>query len=340
MFLVLELEDLYNHLKLGSALSFFLMAAIKYFVLIIRENDIRSCINCIEMDWKNIRYMKDKNIMIKNAKFGRKLILVCGVFMYGGVIFYYVALPMTYPKAVDESRNITYRRLVYPVPKIVADIQVSPVNEIFYILQLLSGLVAHNITVATCGLAALLAMHACGQLEILISWLECLLDDRENASDTIDNRLADIVEQHVRVLSFIKRTQKIIKEISLVEIVGCTLNMCCLGYYCMVEWDIRQPLGSVTYLILLTSVTFNIFIFCYIGEILAEQTLKVGEKSYMIEWYRLPGKKNLALVLIIMMSNTSTRLTAGNLIPLSINSFSDVIKSAGAYLNMLRTFTI
>lgn len=39
----------------------------------------------------------------------------------------------------------------------------------------------------------------------------------------------------------------------------------------MQEWDIKRPLNSFTYLILLTSVTFNIFIFCYIGEILANQ---------------------------------------------------------------------
>ncbi|XP_035737170.1 uncharacterized protein LOC118448245 [Vespa mandarinia] len=324
MYLVLELEDFYSHLKLGSALSFFLMAAIKYFVLIVRENDIRRCIGCIEMDWRNVKYLEDKKIMIENAKFGRKLLIICGVFMYGGVLFYYVALPMTRQKVFDEEKNITYRSLVYPVPKIVADTRLSPINEIFYVLQLFSGLVAHNITVATCGLAALLAMHACGQLEILMSWLEYLVDGREDVSDTLDNRLANIVEQHMRAFSFIKRTEEIIREISLVELMGCTLNMCCLGYYCMVEWDIRRPLDSFTYLILLTSVTFNIFIFCYIGEVLAEQTVKVGERSYMIDWYRIPERKSLALVLIIMMSNSSTRLTAGNFIELSISSFCDI----------------
>ncbi|XP_043488580.1 odorant receptor 45b-like [Polistes fuscatus] len=340
MFIILELEDFYNSLKIGSALSFFLMAAMKYFFLIIRENDIRNCLGCIEMDWKYVKYSEDKKIMVDNANFGRKLIKICGFFMYGGVVFYYIALPMAHGRALDEDRNITYRPLVYPIPKIIANYQISPANEIFYLIQLFSGLVAHNITVAACGIVALLAMHACGQLEILISWLEYLVDGRENVSNTFDERLADIVEQHVRAFSFIKRTEEVISEISLVEIVGCTFNICCLGYHCMMEWDIHQPLGTVTYVILLISVTFNIFIFCYIGEVLAEQTLKVGEKSYMIDWYRIPDRKNLALVLIIMTSNSTTRLTAGNLIDLSISSFSDVIKSAGAYLNMLRTFTI
>lgn len=44
----------------------------------------------------------------------------------------------------------------------------------------------------------------------------------------------------------------------------------------------------------------------------------------MIEWYRLSGKKKLCCVLIIAMSNSSMKLTAGNLIELSMSTFSDV----------------
>jgi len=42
----------------------------------------------------------------------------------------------------------------------------------------------------------------------------------------------------------------------------------------------------------------------------------------MIDWYRLQGKRALAVILI--MSNSSVKLTAGNVIDLSINSFGDV----------------
>ncbi|KAK2583186.1 hypothetical protein KPH14_009206 [Odynerus spinipes] len=339
MYIVLEIKDFYNQLKLGSALSFFMMAVMKYCALILREDDIRTCVGYINADWMKIKRSEDRRIMLENAKFGRKLIVICGAFMYGGVIFYYIAIPLTRAKIVEEDGNLTYRRLVYPFPKIIIDARRSPINEIFYFLQLLSGFVAHNITVAACGVAALLAMHACGQLQILMHWLEDLVDGHEDDTSTVDERLANVIEQHVRVLNFINLTEQLLKEISLVEIVGCTLNICFLGYYCMMEWDFKQPVSGLTYLILLVSLTFNIFIFCYIGELLAEQTIKVGERSYMVEWYRLPGKKSLAVILMIMMSNSTTKMTAGNLIELSISSFGDVIKTSVAYLNMLRTFT-
>ncbi|KAK9299124.1 hypothetical protein QLX08_007744 [Tetragonisca angustula] len=339
MFIVLEIKDFYNQLKLGSALSFFMMAVMKYCVFIAREADIRRCVKLMENDWKNVRHEEDREIMLKNASFSRRLIVICGAFMYGGVIFYYIALPLTRAKIVEEGGNLTYRRLVYPFPKVLLDARHSPINEIFYTIQLLSGFVAHNITVAACGLAALLAMHACGQLQVLMSWLEKLVNGRQNDDDSLDQRLANIVDQHVRIINFIALTENLLHEISLVEVVGCTLNICFLGYYSMMEWDPKQPVSGVTYIILLISVTFNIFIFCYIGELLAEQTIKVGEKSYMIDWHRIPWRKSFAIPLVISMSRSTTKLTAGNIIELSISSFGDVIKSSVAYLNMLRTFT-
>ena len=52
--------------------------------------------------------------------------------------------------------------------------------------------------------------------------------------------------------------------------------------------------------------------------------MKVRERSYMIEWYRLPEKKSCAIILIICMSNATTRLTAGNIMELSVSRFGDV----------------
>lgn len=200
MYIVLEIKDFYNQLKFGSAISFFMMAVIKYCALILREDDIRRCVKYIESDWRNVRHTEDRKIMLENASFGRRLVIICSVFMYGGVLFYFVAVPLSRSKIIEEEGNVTYRKLVFPVPKAIVDARRSPVNEIFYCIQLLAGIIAHNITVAACGLAALLAMHACGQLQVLMSWLNHLVDGREDVDDTVDERLASILRMHVRIL--------------------------------------------------------------------------------------------------------------------------------------------
>jgi len=46
----------------------------------------------------------------------------------------------------------------------------------------------------------------------------------------------------------------------------------------------------------------------------------------MIDWHRLSGRKGLDLILMIAVSNTSIKLTAGNLFELSLSTFGDVSK--------------
>ncbi|XP_011880196.1 PREDICTED: uncharacterized protein LOC105568828 isoform X1 [Vollenhovia emeryi] len=231
IYLVLEMDDAYNILKLTGPLNFCLMAVVKYSSLIFREDDIRSGIEHIASDWTNTQHYDDRIIMIRNAKFGRRLVTICAFFMYGGATFYYLALPFNNGKITEDGGNLTYRPLMYPVARVIVDARHSPISEIFFWTQCLSGFIVHSITTGACSLAAVFAMHAYGRLEVLMQWIEHLVDGREDFCNNIDERLKMIVQQHVRVLHFISLTDKILREISVVEIVGCTLSMCLLGYY-------------------------------------------------------------------------------------------------------------
>lgn len=41
----------------------------------------------------------------------------------------------------------------------------------------------------------------------------------------------------------------------------------------------------------------------------------------MIDWYRMPWRKSLVVPLMISMSHSTSKITAGNIIKLSISSF-------------------
>lgn len=46
--------------------------------------------------------------------------------------------------------------------------------------------------------------------------------------------------------------------------------------------------------------------------------------AYMTDWYKLPRKTMLSLILIIMQSSHTIKITAGKLVQLSIATFGDV----------------
>ena len=51
------------------------------------------------------------------------------------------------------------------------DTRYSPINEIFFSIQLFGGVLLHSVGAAACSLAAALAVHACGQMAVLECWL-------------------------------------------------------------------------------------------------------------------------------------------------------------------------
>ncbi|THK33032.1 odorant receptor 67c-like [Diachasma alloeum] len=323
-------------MKMIGPLSFCLMSITKYLLLVARRREIRHCLEHIDIDWRRVRYLDDREIMMMNAKLGRFIACLCAVFMYGGGFFYHTIMPFAAGSFVTPD-NITIRPLVYAIYDPLFSAQTTPAYEIVFTIQWFSGFVNYSVTIGACSLAAVFVLHICGQLKIVSSRLESFVKGRTDERKNVESRMAEIIELHLRALGFVVRVEGILNEICLIEFVGCTMNICFLGYYFMTEFEQSAAIATVTYCVLLVSFTFNIFIFCYIGEMLTQQGDKVGRTAYMIKWYELPAKSARGLILLLAMTKNPASITAGKMAELSFRSFCGVLKTAAAYLNLLRT---
>ncbi|XP_011148008.2 odorant receptor 82a-like isoform X2 [Harpegnathos saltator] len=332
-----ETTDMETKVREFGPLSNWMLASLKYCSLLAHVGDIRRCIEHVETDWKIVTKTVDREVMLKNARIGRFIAFFSATFMHSGVFSYSIFRVLTREDSVAKD-NTSVHALPFAFYDKIVDTTMSPAYELVFAMQCLSTFVVNSVGIATCSLTAVFVMHACGQLKILMSFLVNLTDKENEKKNSMKQKFAVIVNYHLRVLSLVSRLEKITNITCLVEIVGCSLQMCLLGYYCIMEWNQGDKQNIVTYCIILVSVTFNIFIFCYIGEILSEQCGQVGETAYMTDWYVLPGNTAVGLVLIILRSSIIVKITGGKMIELSLSTFGDVIKSALAYLNILRTF--
>jgi len=198
-YVVFEVEDTYSMLKFTGPLIYCLMVLIKYSSLILHGKNIRVCIEHIKNDWMNTQHHDDRAIMIRNAEFGRRLIMINALFTYSSAMFY-LAMPISKGKITEKDSNLTYQPLVYPVARMIVDTRYSPINEIFFWIQCVAGFVTVAIMAAACSLIAVLTIHAYGRLEVLMEWIVHLVDGREDFCNNIDERLAIIVKEHVRIL--------------------------------------------------------------------------------------------------------------------------------------------
>nr|AXM05128.1 odorant receptor [Campoletis chlorideae] len=336
--LIFKEKDIVERVETCGPIAFSITNLLKYYSIIYRRKMIKRCIEHVEDDWMEIVTKNDREIMRKRVSFGIDVTIVCAVFMYGGGLLYNMILPLSQGAHINEF-NETIRPLVYPGYDIFVDSQQSPVYEMIFYTNCISAWTTYTITTAACNLAAVFVAHTCGVIEIMMSRLETLFDDVDENSQIVQHRLGDIIKSHVRVLRLTTMIETMLREICLVEVAASTIVVCLVEYYCVQKWDDGETLGIITYVALLISMCFNMYIFCQFGETLKEQCFQIGRAAYMIDWYRLPGKTGLTLIMIISMANCPRKLTAGQIMELSVSNFGAIIKTSFAYLNMLRTMS-
>ncbi|XP_015589026.1 putative odorant receptor 85d isoform X2 [Cephus cinctus] len=315
-------QSLKSKLEIFGPTNFCAMAIIKYCVFAFRSRKLKVCIDFIIADWREVSNKEERVIMFRNVYIARSLTGVCVTFMFAGGIFYNILLPLLTSNSLS-SGNVTIRMLPYRGNYILFDAYVGPFYHMVYLMHCLCAIIMYSVTTVVCSLATKFVMHTCGQCQIVISLLKNLIDGNQNCSRTLDDRLAVVVVRHLRVLRFASHVENILNELCLLEFVGCTINLCLLGYYFITEFENANTLGLITFFLLLVSFTFNIFIFCYVGELLTDHCHQIGEASYMIDWYRLSGRQGRFLIMIIAIANRPINLTAGKMIQWSLMCFTN-----------------
>ncbi|XP_047366114.1 uncharacterized protein LOC124955569 [Vespa velutina] len=328
----------YGKIRVIQPILYSSMALAKYTVLVFSIERTNICLKYVIEDWKNAVDTYIRDTMKKKAIIGRRFFIICGSLMYGSGILFRGIIPLTRGK-ITINENLTIRPLPCPCYFLFFDPQLSPAYEIVYFLQCLSGMVTYSITTAVCGLAAFLILHICGQLEILVMLMERMVEKTNLPSEKVNAKIALAVEHQIKVRGFLGAVAHSLQQICLIEIMGCTLMVCLLSYNIMTEWTNHNLAIVFMYSIALSSIICNIFILCYIGEQLTLQAEKVARTSCTLDWYNLPSKELSGLVLVIAISNRPVKITAGNIVELSLQTFGNVIKTAATYCNMLRAVT-
>ncbi|KAG6804492.1 odorant receptor 4-like [Apis mellifera caucasica] len=323
--------------KLVGLLSFSLIALIKYWTLTYRKPRIKDCIEQIWIDWEQVELHEDRKVMLKYGQIGRNLTIICAVFIYTGGSIFHTILQYKIGTFIDEH-NRTIKPVVYPTYNALFDVQKSPIYELVYLLHSICGYIMYSVTAGSCGLTALFATHACGQIDIVIARLNDLIHGKYTKNTfNLNTRLVKIVKHHLRILRFSESIEMALQELCFLECIGSTFLICLLEYYCITDWELSNTISLTTYTMLLISLTFNIFILCYIGERLMEKSSSIGLSCFMIDWFQLPTKTIHDLILIIAMSNNPIKISAGSIVDLSLYTFGGVLKTSLVYLSFLRT---
>jgi len=202
LYVSLEEKDVQMKLNAMGPLSHWIMGTINYWLLLTRSDDIRKCVQHMEMDWRLVRRNDDQDVMLRYAKIGRFVAGFCAIFMQSGTFLFTVAKAMTSMNVMIGNETMSVHPMTCPIYSKFIDTRFSPANEIMLAVELLSCFIVNSITVGACSLAAVFAMHAYGQLSMLFVWLNDLVEDEDKGNNFAEKKLATIVEHHLRVLRY------------------------------------------------------------------------------------------------------------------------------------------
>lgn len=195
LYMIMVQKETRARLKVMGTVIFTVLAMAKYGQLLSRKNQVKKCLSCVEEDWRNVANADKRNMMIEKARTGRRLLLVCGIFMYSTGVSFRTIIPLSKGKIIT-AENITIRHLPCPTHFVLFDVQLSPAYEIVFLMQFFSGFVKCTVTTAVCGLAGLCVMHTCAQLDILMMLMNDLVNERER--ENVNQRLTTIVKHHIK----------------------------------------------------------------------------------------------------------------------------------------------
>ncbi|XP_048267223.1 uncharacterized protein LOC100646940 [Bombus terrestris] len=298
LLIILEDESINFKLKALGFVSHWIVSSLNYTALLLHSKDIRQCIEHMETDWRTLIREEDQHVMLKNAKFGRYVAAFCAIFMQGSVLcFCFVTALNTFEIQIGNETRVLHV-LPCAVYKKLVNVDESSRNQIMLFLQVLSAIIANSSTIGIFSLAAVLAAHACGQLNVVMLWINEFVNEARGEK-TSSIQIGAIVERHLRTLNFISYIENVMNKICLLEMLRCTMDICVTGYYIL-------------------------------------SCKKIGEVVYMTNWYYLPGKTILDLIMVIARSNVVVQITAGKLVHMSVYTFGSVLKTGFAYLNLLQ----
>ncbi|XP_046837408.1 odorant receptor 63a-like [Vespa crabro] len=270
-------------------------------------------------------------IFMKYSKLAKYYLLIAVTSMACGTVFYYLNELRLSVKMVIPNSSLTYKP-PYKTETIVDiyDIKVYAcfcIYQLFLLPAIILGYVGFDCLFAN------LAFHVTAQFGILCSMIKEILDD----SDDFQRNIKELVLRHYKLIRQAKTLEDNFNTIILQQLMGTTFQLCASGYHTLLGSVSSEIFTVIVFNFYATNTMSTLFVYCYIGECLIQESSNLSNAFYRYEWYNVSAT-NLRMITICMLRMTiPEQLTSGKFFVLSLASFTDILKTTMGYLSLLRT---
>ncbi|XP_041979496.1 odorant receptor Or1-like [Aricia agestis] len=160
----------------------------------------------------------------------------------------------------------------------------------------------------------------------------CLLTPSEES--VVKERLRSCVVEHQSVLDTVQRLQAAFSEPTFLQLMVSLIIICVTAFQLISQTgNLVRFLSMGTYLL---NMMFQVFLYCYQGNHLTEESAGVAGAAYLCRWYVCGAGVRRALALLMVRCRRVAKITAGGFTTLSLATFMAVIKTSYSLYTLLQ----
>ncbi|XP_029168457.1 odorant receptor 43a-like [Nylanderia fulva] len=298
-----------------------------------KKKALSSLMDMIAEDWIKPKAPWEKIIMITRAQTARTIITI----MYGmmGMSFIVaICLPLCGFSLRYEANN-TGKQLPLQTLYYVYDTTKSPQYEFTFIIQTISMIVGVLPYTGIDNFLSLLVFHICGQLDIL-KYHIMHLDKFGNYTKALKSCVMD----HTRIIRAIGIVEDTFNLMLLALLLYFGILFAFYGFFILniLNDDNSLSISRLLYIItFVVTMSGHMCAYCAVGEILISQCNGIHYAAYSNKWYTVKPKDARNLISILIRTNEPIYLTAGKMFPMTMATFSNLIKTSAGYISVLLT---
>lgn len=191
-----DAEDLTRYMKVIAAQVFSLLGIIKFWTMIINRDQIKRCLQQMEIQYRDVECEEDRMVMVRNAKIGRQFTVMYLGLLYGGALPYHIIMPLVADRIIKED-NTTQLPLPYLSNYVFFVVESSPFYEILFVMQIFFSTIILSTNCGVYSLIATCVMHACCLFEVARRRMETVLIGR---TENLNDRFGQIIVHHMRAI--------------------------------------------------------------------------------------------------------------------------------------------
>ncbi|XP_018301510.1 uncharacterized protein [Mycetomoellerius zeteki] len=222
------------------------------------------------------------------------------------------------------------------------DYNVSLVFWIISIQQVMAIIAGTIINVGTETLVFGLILETCAQLEIFENRLHKLINNKTvkylgNALCSLNEDKTGIskcIQHHLSIYKYAKTVNVIFNQVLFIQFFGSILILCTCIYY--LSTHITELSGIATLLVYIICMFVQIYIYCWSGNEVMLKSMSIGESIYCTDWPLLSVTEKKELLIIMICSTIPIKFTSSFMITLSLQSYSNILKTSYSAFNVLQ----